>query len=328
MQPAPWANITFYGWMAPGTSGFEANRDCETMYYAMKGSGCDESKLTFLTKLNTQELATLQQLYREKFKKDLVAELSGEVKGHFKNVLMGLFKDPLTFDSDSIHTAMKGVGSDADALVEILVTKNNAEKHLLADHFAKHHSKSLEARVSEETSGEFRSLLLGFLGRREEAAAVVEHNAEEDARQLYFAGEGKTGTDEKKFVNILTKNSFPQVAAIARHYPAMNKKHHTLAQAIESEFSGALRTGLLAVVTVAEWGIIDYYAELAYKAMKGLGTNDEKLVRVLLINRNRPNMEALKVQYKKKYGKSLKEAVHSETSGTYRESLMNLIGDT
>lgn len=39
-------------------------------------------------------------------------------------------------------------------------------------------------------------------------------------------------------------------------------------------------------------------------------------------------MNQLKVQFRKKHSKSLKEWVHSETSGVYRDALLDIIGDT
>jgi len=114
---------------------------------------------------------------------------------------------------------------------------------------------------------------------------------------------------------------------VANHYVASSKKHHTLEQALESEFSGHLKSGLISILHIAQWGLLDYYTDLAMKAMKGAGTNDEKLIRVILLNRGSA-MAPFKDHFRKKFNKPLKEWVHSETSGTYREILMLLIGDT
>jgi hypothetical protein len=308
-------------------AGMNAAQDAETLHYAMLGSGCDEKKIVFLGSRNPVELAMIQQAFVQKFGKDLISELNKELKGHFKVVVTNLFKDPLTFDVDSLHTAMKGAGSDGDALIEILVTKSNAQKQLLKNAYQAKYGESLEGRISKETTGNFKDFLLNLLIAREENPAVVDNNAREDAVALYNAGEGKVGTDEKKFIHILSRCSFPHIAAIANHYVSSSKKHHTLAQAIESEFSGHLRTGLLAIVNIAQWGLVDYFAELAMKAMKGMGTNDEKLIRVTLLNRG-PQMAVFKDHFRKKFNKPFKEWVHSETSGTYRDVMLLIIGDT
>lgn len=61
--------------------------------------------------------------------------------------------------------------------------------------------------------------------------------------------------------------------------------------------------------------------------MKGMGTNDTTLIRVI-VTRAEIDMQYIKAEYRKKYGKTLNEAVHSETSGHYRTFLLTLLGPT
>ena len=59
--------------------------------------------------------------------------------------------------------------------------------------------------------------------------------------------------------------------------------------------------------------------------MKGLGTDDTTLIRVI-VTRVEIDMQYIKAEYQKKYKKSLVDAVHSETSGNYRKFLLALLG--
>lgn len=59
--------------------------------------------------------------------------------------------------------------------------------------------------------------------------------------------------------------------------------------------------------------------------MKGLGTNDTTLIRVI-VTRTEIDMQYIKVEYRKKYNKTLNDAVHSETSSHYRTFLLALLG--
>lgn len=61
------------------------------------------------------------------------------------------------------------------------------------------------------------------------------------------------------------------------------------------------------------------------KAMKGLGTDDTKLMRVI-VTRSEIDLHYIKAEYLKKYKKTLNDAVHSETSGHYRAFLLSLLG--
>lgn len=59
--------------------------------------------------------------------------------------------------------------------------------------------------------------------------------------------------------------------------------------------------------------------------MKGLGTNDAALIRII-VTRAEIDMQYIKAEYRKKYKKSLNDAVYSETSGNYRTFLLCLLG--
>ncbi|KAK1322098.1 Annexin D5 [Acorus calamus] len=62
-----------------------------------------------------------------------------------------------------------------------------------------------------------------------------------------------------------------------------------------------------------------------HKAMKGLGTNDKTLIRVV-VTRTEIDMYYIKAEFHKQFGKSLGDWIHSETSGHYRTFLLSLIG--
>jgi hypothetical protein len=61
------------------------------------------------------------------------------------------------------------------------------------------------------------------------------------------------------------------------------------------------------------------------KSMKGVGTDDKTLIRVV-VTRTEIDMQYIKAEYHKKYKKTLAEAIQSETSGNYRTFLLSLVG--
>lgn len=64
---------------------------------------------------------------------------------------------------------------------------------------------------------------------------------------------------------------------------------------------------------------------MLHKSMKGLGTDDTTLIRVI-VTRAEIDMQYIKAEYLKKYRKTLNDAVSSETSGHYRTFLLSLLG--
>jgi hypothetical protein len=68
-----------------------------------------------------------------------------------------------------------------------------------------------------------------------------------------------------------------------------------------------------------------YFAEQLHDAMKGLGTKDDDLIR-LLVCRAEVDLPQIKHEYKQAYGKSLYDVVKSELSGDYEKLFLGLIG--
>lgn len=71
--------------------------------------------------------------------------------------------------------------------------------------------------------------------------------AQEEAKQLYDAGEGHFGTDEGEFVRILVSRNFAQLKATFDEYHTLAGK--TIEQAIKNELSGHLEEALCAIGT-------------------------------------------------------------------------------
>lgn len=84
---------------------------------------------------------------------------------------------------------------------------------------------------------------------------------------------------------------------------------------------------LLKFLTAKTWRHLFTFAtvQVLRKAMKGLGTDDATLIRVI-VTRTEIDLQYIKAEYLKKYKKTLNDAVHSETSGHYRAFLLSLLG--
>jgi len=130
------------------------------------------------------------------------------------------------------------------------------------------------------------------------------------------------GTDENTFIRIFCQRSRAQLAAISYAYHGMYG--NSLKRAIKSETSGHFEYALLTILRCAE-NPAKYFAKVLHNAMKGLGTNDSTLIRVI-VTRAEIDMQYIKAEYLKKYKKTLNDGVNSETSGHYRTFLLSLLG--
>eukprot|EP01113_Clastostelium_recurvatum_P009461 TRINITY_DN1455_c0_g1_i8.p1 TRINITY_DN1455_c0_g1~~TRINITY_DN1455_c0_g1_i8.p1 ORF type:complete len:581 (-),score=129.09 TRINITY_DN1455_c0_g1_i8:53-1795(-) len=300
-----------------------AAADADALHHAMKGIGTDEAALIrILCKRNPGEIHAIREAYRTKFGKDLVKRVESETSGNFKKVLGGVLTDPDAYQAECLYLAMKGLGTNEDGLIEVLVGKCNAELAMMEKAYEREHKKSIRHALESELSSHLKHLLVGCATPREEGKPVNADAARADAERLYKAGEGKIGTDEKAFVEIFNNRSYAHLRETFRIYETAHK-HHSMTHAIESEFSGDLKRCLHAIALfVRNPG--EFYAEQLMAAMKGAGTNDAKLIRIVIAQRH--NMVCIKAAFAAKYGKSLAHWVEAETSGDYKKALIELIG--
>lgn len=289
----------------------------------MRGIGTDEDAvIRILGHRNVAEIEAIKSAYANKIGRDLLRDVKSETGGNFQNVLVGLLKDPRQYDSDILHESMKGAGTDEKTLTFFLVGRDGPQKQRILDIFQRDHSKSLQSAISSEVSGDFRKFLVGLCNAREPEGPVNEDVARGDAERLYSAGEGKFGTDEATFIDLFTRRSLGHLKRVFAIYETIHKRH-TMDRAVDSEFSGDLKRGLTSLITFVK-NPAEYWADVMHNAMKGLGTNDDLLIRAIVANRD--NMTNIKQAYQRKYPKSLHQAVSSETSGDYKKSLLALIG--
>ncbi|KAJ6760129.1 ANNEXIN [Salix purpurea] len=217
---------------------------------------------------------------------------------------------------------------------------------VLKQHYHAKFGIHLEQGIESCASGDHKKLLLAYASMpRYEGREVDREMVVKDAKALYKAGEKKWGTDEKTFISIFSERSAAHLAAVDSAYHDMYG--NSLKKVIKKETSGlflhALKTILLCSANPAEYFAKDLpdviiYLELTdksylftkklqvlHKAMKGMGTNDTALIRVI-VTRTEIDMQYIKAEYLKRYRKTLNDAVHSETSGHYRAFLLALLG--
>jgi annexin A7/11 len=303
----------------------DPNHDAKELRHAMKGLGTDEKELIkILGHRNYEEIAAIKQAYLHQHGKELAQAIESETSGDFGKALVGLLKDPAQFWGDALYKAMKGAGTDEYAIFAALIGRTNEDKQAIKGYFEREHQKSLEHALKGELSGDLEKFCLALTQVRDsDFNPVSEDNARGDAEKLYSAGEGKIGTDEKTFINIFTQRSWPHLHRTFAIYETIHK-HHTIEKAVESEFSGSLKTGLVSVAVYAR-NPAEFFADIAHRAMKGVGTNEGLLTAVLV--GNRLWMTQIKQVYAAKYGKTLWDAVSGETSGDFKKILLALIGN-
>ncbi|XP_007567714.1 annexin A4 [Poecilia formosa] len=305
-------------------TGFDAAADAQKLRGAMKGTGTDEAAITdVLAHRTIAQRQRIKEAYKQTVGKELADDLSSELSGNFKSVVLGLLMLAPVYDAYELRNAMKGAGTEEACLIDILASRSNNEIKTINEVYKKEYGKTLEDAVSGDTSGMFKRVLVSLLtAGRDESDKVDDALAVQDAKDIYEAGEARWGTDEVKFLTVLCVRNRNHLLRVFQEYQKISGKD--IEASIKSEMSGSLEDVFLAIVKCIK-SKPAFFAERLYKSMKGLGTTDSVLIRIM-VARAEIDMLDIKSQFQKMYGKTLHSFIKGDTSGDYRKILLELCG--
>ncbi|NXS73211.1 ANX11 protein, partial [Pandion haliaetus] len=264
--------------------GFDPLKDAEVLRKAMKGLGTDEQAI--IDCLGSRSNKQRQQIilsFKTAYGKDLIKDLKSELSGNFERTILAMMKTPVMFDAYEIKEAIKGVGTDENCLIEILASRSNEHIQELNRVYKAEFKKTLEEAIKSDTSGHFQRLLISLSQRNDTSVK---------SRVNYTGGKG---TQELHIMTILN------IRAVFSEYQRMCNRD--IEKSICREMSGDLEKGMLAVVKCLK-NTPAFFAERLQKAMKGAGTKDRTLIRIM-VSRSEVDLLDIRAEYKRMYGRSL-----------------------
>lgn len=306
-------------------SNFDPTPDAQTLYKAMKGLGTDEQAIIeVLTKRSNKQRQEIAKSFKAQFGKDLIDSLRSELSGNFERLIVALMYPPYKYEAKELYDAMKGVGTSEDVIIEILASRTKAQIKEIIKAYKEEYGSDLEHDIASETSGYFKQILVCLLqGERDNASLYVDTAlARQDAETLFSAGEKIKGTDEIQFITILCKRSATHLLKVFEEYQKLAGK--SIEDSIKSETKGSLEDAMLAIVRCTR-NIRQYFAERLYHALKGAGTDDGTLIRVI-VSRNEVDLNLIKDEFRRIAGQPLSSMIVDDTSGDYKTALLNLCG--
>uniref|UniRef100_A0A8C4NTD9 Annexin n=1 Tax=Dicentrarchus labrax TaxID=13489 RepID=A0A8C4NTD9_DICLA len=290
---------------------FDPSADAEGLYNAMKGIGSDkETILDLVTSRSNAQRQEIIAAYKSSFGQDLIEDLKYELTGKFERLIVSLMRTPAYHDAKEIHDAVKGAGTNEKCLIEIMASRNNKQIHEMVEAYKDAYGSDIEEDIIADTSGHFKKMLVVLLQRSIQST------------DLYAAGEEQWGTDEAKFIMILGNRSVTHLRMVFDEYEKITEL--SIEDSIKNELSGDFETLMLAVVQCIR-SVPMFFARRLYKSMKGLGTADNTLIRIM-ISRSEIDMLDIRECFRLRYEKSLYNMIKDDTSGDYKRTLLNLCG--
>lgn len=243
--------------------------------------------------------------------------------------------------------AFKGRGYEPDVILYILISRGSDELKAVKARYKKMFDIELEDHIKKECSGPFMKLLIGLAqaNRCDWNTPVKVDKCKRDAEALYKAGEGQWGTETSEFRRILNLRSVPQLRCIFDQYSkvrlllplsadlywadwvsSVQISTHTIEESCKREMKGDLLKAVKKIIRFAQ-DPYKFYAREIYKSMKGLGTDDRKLVH-LIVDRCEIDMVEIKKIFEKEHKATMASWIKSDTSFEYKECLLALIRES
>eukprot|EP01083_Nonionella_stella_P268868 909219_1 len=289
---------------------------------AMKGMGTNERKIIEVTNgfshaQRMQILATFNKIHN----RDLIKDFKSELSGKFEKMILGFWSPQGLFDAQQVNKACEGMGTNEALLTEIICTRNSGQLEAMQKAWWK--GKSIIETVKSETkkmmgNSNYCNLLITLLegGRTKNGPPPNEQKAKEDAEILNrFASQEKEKDAKAKFVEILSTRSWSQIREMSGIFQDISKKY-TLEGAIQKTFGNGDTANALLVIVEFACQPYDYWAKKLRSAMKGMGTDDETMRRII-VSRAEIDLRDIGVIFGQRYGdgKTLQKWIKDDLGG-------------
>uniref|UniRef100_A0A671LTH6 Annexin n=1 Tax=Sinocyclocheilus anshuiensis TaxID=1608454 RepID=A0A671LTH6_9TELE len=227
--------------------------------------------------------------------------------------------DPLK-DAEVLRKAMKGFGTDEQAIINLLGSRSNRQRVPLLVSFKTAYGKDLIKDLKSELSGNFEKLVL----------ATLKTPAQYDAYELKEAIKG-AGTDEACLIEILASRSNAKIREINQVFKAENKK--SLEESISGDTSGHFRRLLVSLAQGnrdesenVDISLAKQDAQALYQAGENKLGTDESKFNAILCARSKAHLRAVFHEYQHMCGRDIVKSIEREMSGDL-ESGMLAVGE-
>nr|AMP46315.1 annexin 12 [Spironucleus barkhanus] len=276
--------------------------------------GTNESQLVKqISNFTNEQLQQIQTAYFQSFNKSLISKIKWDTSFNFERLLVKTMTPRYDLWAECIHHAIAGLGTDEKRLIYYVFMSDDTDKQNLRMAYQNKYKKSLDTAIAFDVAPiwTFGKLLQKWLKNTK----TNNGNPQQLAEQLHKAASGP-GTKESVFIQVLTSTDhdlFNQVVS------AYNKKYMiNLRAVIKREFSGHTELAMLAAYDF-DIHPANLCAQLIHHAVKGMGTDDQLLMNVTALFRDR-----YYDWIRQAYPGNIVRAIKGDTSGHYEDALLGL----
>jgi len=126
------------------------------------GDGYDQLK-NFLVRANVRQVEEIKKKYQEKFGTDMMEAIKEKAGSEWKKILVARCYDKPSYYANAMYGAMKGFGTDENALSRIIGRSSKGDLKRAEVRFQAMFGQSLTETITSEVGGNFKKALLTYL---------------------------------------------------------------------------------------------------------------------------------------------------------------------
>ncbi|CAG5988857.1 unnamed protein product [Menidia menidia] len=238
-------------------------------------------------------------------------------------------------DAELLHKAMKGIGTDEDAILMLLTSRSNDQRQQIKAAYKKAYGKDLVGALKSELGG----LLENLIGAGTDDQVLIEILASRTGQQIQdiikmykkeLGGRlerdvcGDTRGSYRQLLLLLLQGNRDEGIDEEKIEKDAKISGSDIEDSIKGETTGNLEDLLLALVKCMR-SVPGFFAENLYKSMRRAGTDDETLMRIM-VSRSEVDMLDIRESFKRMYKQSLYSTIQEDTAGDYQKALLYLCG--
>uniref|UniRef100_A0A8C2GBG8 Annexin n=1 Tax=Cyprinus carpio TaxID=7962 RepID=A0A8C2GBG8_CYPCA len=219
-------------------------------------------------------------------------------------------------DAEVLRKAMKGIGTDEDAILMLLAARSNVQRQEIKAAYKKAFGKDLVKDLRSELGGKLEDLIV----------ALMFPSTIYDAHELHKAIKG-VGTEDQVLIEILASRTCDEMKDIAKAY----KKEYgsKLEKDIMGDTSGHYQRLLLILAQVLVANLrsvcsLIVFQELFAAGEEKFGTDEDKFINILG-NRSAEHLRRVFDAYKKIAGCDIEESIKDECTGNLEALLLAVV---
>ena len=292
----------------------------ELLYASIFTKKNEEQIYKIITNNTLSDRISISRYYKGAYDSSLFSDIQSKIGGDFGYCAGQMFLSPIEF---CLHHLKLGLKKNDDTVFEILTSKNSEELKIIEKIYKMDTGLDLKNEISKKFKGIISKNLLLLFDIPRSINTNPRKNECERLSKLLAETEIKNWVeDEKIFKEIFVQKSPEELVLIARYY--YKTTGNNMLEIIDKKLKGKNQK-LIKELLYNNIMPHELFAEKINSAIKGLGTDEETLTRVL-VSRHEIDMPLIREIYEYKYNVEMIKDIEDDTSGMYQKLCMFLAG--